>query len=61
MAGPEHTIEFGIKYIFGFMLDLKHWNSGLIEVEMWFDWTALLFFTIIYFVCRAIYRMYKKM
>ena len=60
MTGPEHTIEFSIKYIFGVMLDLKHWNSGVVEVGMWFDWTALLFFIVIYFFCRSIYRMYKK-
>ena len=60
MIQSEHAIEFSIKYIFGIILDLKHFNSGVVEVEMWFDWTALLFFTILYFIVRGIYRMYKN-
>ena len=61
MEQSEHAIEIGIKHVLEFIVNLKHINDGAIGVEFWFDWTALLFFIVIYFFCKSVYKMYKRM
>lgn len=61
MEQSEHAIEIGIKHVLEFIVNLKHIGDGAIGIEFWFDWTALLFFIIIYFFIKSVHKMYKRM
>ncbi len=61
MEQSEHAIQISIKYILDFVLNLEHTGNGVVGIELWFDWTALLFFIVIYFFCKSVYKMYKRM